>query len=596
MRVFVVRVWAPRRGWKSGCFEKICASLALLLLASVLNPWSLYGERVPALSVSPRSIDFGKLPLNTIGHRTVTIRNIGNYVLSVREVQIRGSHTFRLMGWNGEMALEPLQSLRLDFDFRPSAAKTHYATLIIACSGVSHSVSLEGTGITVSSDGISISPTTAVLQAGKSQQFHAFALRTRRERREGLSSKMHWLADGVAGGNPLVGTISSEGLYAAPRDVGTSSSVVITAADETNHASAKVTILPARMPVSVSISPTSTRLQVGQSQQFTAAVSGISNTAVNWLVEGVPGGNASVGKISASGLYTAPSSLAAGSIRVTAQSAARPNTFADANVKIFPSPTTVKVSISPASASVQGKRSQQFTATVSGISNMAVNWLVAGIPGGNLSVGFISATGLYTAPASAPTNTVTVTAESAFASASANAIVTILPVPAPVFVTISPEVATLEVNKSQQFNAAVTGTTNNGVNWLVDGVLGGNSSVGTISPSGLYTAPSTEVSVTVTAQSAFDSLRSASAAVTVKPGLHSVAVAWNADISPVAGYNIYRGTAPGGPYTRLSFAQTGTTFVDTTVLSGQTYFYRTTAVDANGDESSYSNEVSATVP
>jgi len=86
----------------------------------------------------------------------------------------------------------------------------------------------------------------------------------------------------------------------------------------------------------------------------------------------------------------------------------------------------VSVSISPSSASVQAGRSQQFTAAVSGTTNTAVNWLVAGILGGNSSVGTIASTGLYTAPSSVSTNPVIVTAQSAYAStSSANATITI---------------------------------------------------------------------------------------------------------------------------------------------------------------------------
>jgi len=48
-------------------------------------------------------------------------------------------------------------------------------------------------------------------------------------------------------------------------------------------------------------------LQVGQTFQYSATVTGANNTAVLWSVNGIPGGNATVGTISSSGLYTAPS-------------------------------------------------------------------------------------------------------------------------------------------------------------------------------------------------------------------------------------------------------------------------------------------------
>jgi hypothetical protein len=79
---------------------------------------------------------------------------------------------------------------------------------------------------------------------------------------------------------------------------------------------------------------------------------------------------------------------------------------------------------------------------------------------------------------------------------------------------------------------------------------------------------------------------------------HSVTVNWVASISSnVAGYNVYRGTASGGPYTRVNVSLiTTTTFLDTTVQAGVIYYYVATAVDANNNESAKSVEVQVTIP
>src|SRR5690348_3483113 len=57
-------------------------------------------------------------------------------------------------------------------------------------------------------------------------------------------------------------------------------------------------------------------------------------------------------------------------------------------------------------------------------------------------------------------------------------------------VTISPAAVTLPVNGRQQFNASVSGAANSAVKWSVNGITGGNGTVGSISEPGLYTAPS----------------------------------------------------------------------------------------------------------
>ena len=69
-------------------------------------------------------------------------------------------------------------------------------------------------------------------------------------------------------------------------------------------------------------------------------------------------------------------------------------------------------------------------------------------------------------------------------------------------VTVSPATANVQEGSQQQFTATVSGTSDNTITWQVNGVTGGNSSVGTISGTGLYTAPSVipnPASVTITA-------------------------------------------------------------------------------------------------
>jgi SdrD B-like domain len=84
---------------------------------------------------------------------------------------------------------------------------------------------------------------------------------------------------------------------------------------------------------------------------------------------------------------------------------------------------------------------------------------------------------------------------------------------------------------------------------------------------------------------------------TVQAKAHSVALSWNASTSTVSGYNVYRTTASGIQYARLTSSLVGgLAYTDMTVQNGITYYYVTTAVDASGNESPYSNAVSANVP
>lgn len=83
------------------------------------------------------------------------------------------------------------------------------------------------------------------------------------------------------------------------------------------------------------------------------------------------------------------------------------------------------------------------------------------------------------------------------------------------------------------------------------------------------------------------------------PLAHSVDVTWAASTStPLQGYNVYRSTVSGGPYTKLSPMLSPTTllFTDITPLSGKQYFYVVTALNTSGAESAASSEVAVTIP
>src|SRR5256886_927922 len=101
------------------------------------------------------------------------------------------------------------------------------------------------------------------------------------------------------------------------------------------------------VPVSVTISPISATVAVGGTQQFTATVQNTGNTAVTWQVNGVMGGNATVGTISSSGLYTAPASPATVTVSVVSPAATAISALA---LLATPPLTAVSVTIAPTSA------------------------------------------------------------------------------------------------------------------------------------------------------------------------------------------------------------------------------------------------------
>jgi serine protease len=91
--------------------------------------------------------------------------------------------------------------------------------------------------------------------------------------------------------------------------------------------------------VEVGMCPASASVQTGATQVLTASVINTGDTAVTWEVEGVPGGNATVGTVSSSGVYTAPASPpAGGSVAVSAVSVADSSVSASSTLTITAPP------------------------------------------------------------------------------------------------------------------------------------------------------------------------------------------------------------------------------------------------------------------
>jgi uncharacterized protein (DUF1800 family) len=243
------------------------------------------------------------------------------------------------------------------------------------------------------------------------------------------------------GGTPITTTlVSSTGLKASgtatAAQVGTKVPIVVTNTGLGGTRSDPVNLSVTAAPgVTVTVAPSSAGVPVTTTRQFTATVKNAANTAVTWTVNGVAGGNSTVGTISSAGLYTAPAAVPnPANVTVQAASVQNPSAAGTATVTVQPpAPPQITVTVTPNPVSVAPSATQQFTATVTNSANTAVTWSVNGIAGGSAVVGTISAAGLYAAPAAPPSPaTVTITAtSSASASSSGTATANIVGPPNP---------------------------------------------------------------------------------------------------------------------------------------------------------------------
>ena len=166
----------------------------------------------------------------------------------------------------------------------------------------------------------------------------------------------------------------------------------------------------------------------------------------------------------------------------------------------------VSVSVTPPTANLSPNGTQQFTATVSNATNTAVTWSV--VPAQNS--GTVTQGGLYTAPATAGTYQVKATSVQDPTKSDTSTIT----VATNITVTVNPPNPTISVGDQQAFTATVAGTANQAVTWSIqEGAAGGS-----ISATGVYTAPVTPNTYHVVATSQADPTKSGSATVTVQAG------------------------------------------------------------------------------
>ncbi len=268
-------------------------------------------------------------------------------------------------------------------------------------------------------------------------------------------------------------------------------------------------------PGQLTVTPASATIRGGDTQPFTAQTSDGSTPALAWSVSGVAGGNASMGMISASGVYTAPQFPPAPNTVTIGVTETTDASKTAGSAVMLENPTPQLASLTPTSIPVGA-----FTLTATG-SNFA--------PGATILFGMttltttrVSSTQLM-ATGTATTSqvgSIGVTVQNPnpgpITSAKLNAQIV---GNSAIAVAVAPPSATVRAGGTQSFTATVMGSTNTSVTWSVNGVAGGSATTGTINAGGVYTAPvnlPNPNTITVTASSAADATKQGNSGVTLE--------------------------------------------------------------------------------
>jgi hypothetical protein len=503
------------------------------------------------VGVNPSSLRFGSVTVNTTSSAaTVLVTNNGGQTVSILQIS-SGLPEFIVISPAMPITLGPHGSASFQVMFQPDAALTFSGSIVLNTGrkgGGAQTISVSGTGTPASSTS---SPSYLLSASTSSLNF----------------------------GNILVGTSASKGVAL------------------TNTGTASVNISQVAITgAGFAVSGFSGAMTLAAGQSFTLTVSFAPATAGS----------------------------ATGSLSVVSSATNSPATISLSGNGVQPQISVIPTSVSFSNVTVGVTNTQMLTISNPGTANLSVTQALLGGTGFSFSG---LALPLYVPPGGSSAFTVgfTPTSASSF-SGSLTLVNNTLNSPLVVSLAgtgVSPVLQLSASPSSISFGSITTGTSatqsvtlantgNSSVSLSQISVNGaGFSDAGFALPLTLAAGQSTSFSVTF-APTTIGSL-SGSVAVTsnatnsplaillsgsgTAPVSRSVTLDWTPSSSSFAGFNVYRGSLSGGPYTKVNSALISTTsFIDTSVASGQTYYYVATEVDSTGAESAYSSEAIATIP
>jgi hypothetical protein len=507
----------------------------------------------PQLSVTTSNLGFGNVKVNSATTQVITLTSTGTSPVTVNSASVTGKG-FTIAGGSFPMTLNPTQSVALQVQFLPTSAGAATGQITISSNSITGSttiVALSGTGSTAANPQLSIS------------------------------------AVSLSFGSATVNSAATQVLTLT--STGTSPVTVYSA----SIAGAGFTIVAGSFPVT--LNPTqSAAVQV----QFlpTSAGAAAGQIIIN---SGSTGGGTTSVALNGTGTTATNPQLSVGATSLSFGSV----TVSSATTQVITLTSTGTSAVTVNSVSIKGVGfsivAGSFPATLNPSQSMTlqIQFLPtsAGTATGQITISSNSTNGSAavvilsgTAIAANPQLTVSATNLSFGSVTVSNAI------------TQSVTLTSTGTSPVTVNSASITGADFS--------ILGGSFPL-TLNPTQSATLqvqflPTSVGSVTGQIAISSNSTNGSMATVTLSgtgvAGIHSVSLSWDPPSSspdPVVGYNIYRSIGSSGPFQLInSSPDAQTKYVDSTVVSGNTYNYYAKSVDASGIESTQSNEIAVSIP
>jgi hypothetical protein len=381
---------------RSNKFTLLISLVATLVISNWVSGCAGFAEPLPTLSATPNNVSV-TAAVGATGSQVVTLANTGTTNVIITQATVTGVG-FTTSGLTAPMGVAAGATQNFMVKFSSSGVTTVNGSIVLVTDSAHRPITVQlkgqATSTTSPVSSVTIAPgSTSVATSGKFQ-FTASVQGT------STNTNVNWSAS--------TGTITPYGLFTAPAASGVAQVTATSVADPTKSAVATVTVTSTATPSagasvsSVTVTPSTANSATGGTLPFSATVAGTTtNKSVTW--------SSVRGKITAAGIYTAPTTAVVDT--VTATSNADASKFGTAKVIVTaastsapPTPTVTAVVITPGSASSMTGGTLQFSGTVQGTTtDKSLTWKAV--------LGQITSSGVYTAPSKPGTDTVTATSE-----------------------------------------------------------------------------------------------------------------------------------------------------------------------------------------